>query len=457
MDVLTVGDVVEALPGYEQPDIFSPGDEGTIQSCHTGEDGDARVQIVWARTGLGWCIKASAWKESVRFICHLSLEVGSTLEVLSGHQLSTAGREVYIAGDAGTVQSLAGDYVRVEWTRTGMVSDLHMSNWMGCCRLVPASRNGLGAPTAQPARTIGVGSMVRICGMTGATHLNNLSANCKSWNADKGRWLVVLESEEEKLVKPDNLTLEEVRDAGAASTHTESAVADRQLEIGDLVEALPGNEMNGFYGSGDQGTVQSLFSKDDGEKRIQIVWVSSGKALSSRQDGWATTLRWIRKQTLDVGDTVEALSGKELIIDGSEYYRARDEGAVVTIGDAHVRLYWTRTGKVSDVPTVTWMSVCSLVRKLRPGETPKVPQFSDGPTVSSRSSSGQARPQVSFAPGSIVRLQGLQAAPQLNGARVKCERFDQSKGRWLVTVITDEAVVKPIEKWIKPDNMLPST
>lgn len=52
------------------------------------------------------------------------------------------------------------------------------------------------------------GVTVRLCGLKGAAHLNGMTGVCKDWDATAGRWIVSLDSGEEKSLKPDNLSIE---------------------------------------------------------------------------------------------------------------------------------------------------------------------------------------------------------------------------------------------------------
>eukprot|EP00747_Dinoflagellata_sp_TGD_P207977 gnl/TRDRNA2_/TRDRNA2_81504_c0_seq1.p1 gnl/TRDRNA2_/TRDRNA2_81504_c0~~gnl/TRDRNA2_/TRDRNA2_81504_c0_seq1.p1 ORF type:complete len:191 (+),score=44.87 gnl/TRDRNA2_/TRDRNA2_81504_c0_seq1:42-614(+) len=49
----------------------------------------------------------------------------------------------------------------------------------------------------------------------------------------------------------------------------------------------------------------------------------------------------------------------------------------------------------------------------------------------------------------VVRIRGLQAAPQLNGMQAVCRGFDDERGRWHVQLENGEF------KALKPDNLLP--
>merc|ERR1719343_1891802 len=116
----------------------------------------------------------------------------------------------------------------------------------------------------------------------------------------------------------------------------------------------------------------------------------------------------------------------------------------------HARLLWQRTSQVSDVPCQAWMTVCRLVEKADP--TAPAPELPNGRGASRDAEASQ---QPVLKEGAIARLHGLQAAPELNGTEVQLQYYEATKCRWLVTVITEEEVVAPIEKWIKPFNLKP--
>jgi len=60
---------------------------------------------------------------------------------------------------------------------------------------------------AQDAVALRPGSCVRILGLKGAAALNGEQATCITWDKDKQRWLVRLQSSLERLLRPENLKL----------------------------------------------------------------------------------------------------------------------------------------------------------------------------------------------------------------------------------------------------------
>lgn len=267
----------------------------------------------------------------------------------------------------------------------------------------------------------GVG--VKVHSLKGAMHLNGQKGICKRWDSEKGRWFVQLESGEEKLLKPENL----LPRLGASCEGKERADQEA-LAAGDLVEALPGLDGDGgLYDGGSRGTVQSM---EDGASRALVVWIDNGNATSVPR----YRLRLVRKQKLEIGDTLQALPERQVTYEDVEYYRPGDEAIVKDIivsgCEEHVRVEWTRTGQYSDLPADSWMSSCYLLKK-------------------------KPDPWEWCKPGVHARVQGLKSAPQKNGTEVSLQKWDAVKGRWLVHIVTDELVVKPIEMLVKPDNLAP--
>jgi len=239
----------------------------------------------------------------------------------------------------------------------------------------------------------------------------------------------------------------------------ESPKIQEELCVEDLVRATDGNRLVGFYEAGDEGTVQEIYIDEAGEQRIRIVWAQSGKAASIRKKDVMGALHFVRKQTLVSGDTVQALPGMELTREGREYYKAGEEATVIETRDAgqdgeQIRVLWEKSGTVSDLPKAHWMSFVRIVRKGAGGATPQL----QAPTAGYVRNEGSQQPmalQGSLKVGQRARVQGLQSAAQRNGSVVECKKWDEGKARWLVHVVTDECLVKPIEMSIKPDNLVP--
>lgn len=424
------GDLVEALEGCHLEGVVSPGDQGTVHSCE--QDGATmRIQVVWASFGKATRLAGSP--PNVRFLRKQVLEAGDVLEALPGTEVQSERGELYRHGDHGIVETImpAADgntaFARVLWTRTDKVCDIPLDTWMSFCSV--ATKNEAFQP----------GMVVRIHSMKGAKELNGQLATCQQYNEEKCRWLVRLtKGDEDKLIKPENLRPD---------------IAEPDLQIGDLLQALPDNPGSpGFYGRGDQGTVLAV-ARDAVGDRAQVVWASSGKVLSSAVAGWTTSYALIAKQSLSEGDLVEALPGQNLVVDGLELYVAGDQGVVHGFGaseaaaEPQVRIIWSRTGQASDLPRASWMRVFRLVEK---GDPTKAK------TPAAAAAANQPAPKVAaLLEGVVARIQGLLAAPELNGAKVKLVRYEPTKSRWLVTVVTDEELVEPIEKWLKPVNLKP--
>jgi len=437
-EILQPGDLVESLDGNELEGFYKPGDVGVVQSFQAVSD-ELRIHVVWHGTGRVCATRTPEWQSCLRLLRREVLEVGDVVEVLPDRTLTVDKQEVYRFGDQGTVLNFAGEaggaepsHVRIVWTRSQGVSDILVGTWMTVFRLL------------KKARALESGCRAQIHSMKGAVHLNGQLVSCKQFDPEKGRWTVQLQGGEEKSVKAENLKV--VEDSGA------------DLAPGDLVQALPNVESASCYGPGDLGTVQQL-DMSEGEPRVHVVWASTGKMLSMRRVGWHSLLKRLRPQELGLADAVQALPERSLSTGGAEVYGPGDEGIVAgfpTEGEPHVRILWTRSHRASDVPVATWMSTCRLIRKACPGEQP--PSLGPVPEVGSGAVPVAPRPppEGPFTPGALARLHGLMAAPRLNGQLVRCVRWEAAKGRWLVTVETDEAVVAPIEKSIKPANMTPA-
>lgn len=164
--------------------------------------------------------------------------------------------------------------------------------------------------------------------------------------------------------------------------------------------------------------------------------------------GWESALAVLRDQSLGYGDRVVALPGERLVVDGVEFFAEGDEGEVAgysktgEAGDEHVRVMWLRTGMTSEIPKASWMGTCRLVSKGIGNLDEKTKSVLGG--------------LEALCPGCLAKLRGLVSAPELNGKPVRLQRFDKAKNRWLVTIVTDEAVVCDVEKWIKAENLVVS-
>lgn len=291
------------------------------------------------------------------------------------------------------------------------------------------------------------GVTVSIHSLQGAMHLNGQTATCQAWDAGKSRWLVRTSGGEEKLLRPENLAV----DVGLAEPTLQPEHTTRELQIGDVIEARQGFSMDGFFEAMDEGVVHSFLTKDDGEVRVAIVWTKTGKTTSIKKEGWETSMRLVRTQSLGVGDIVQALPGTEVDM---AYYGPGDEGVVESVADkgrssSHVRVFWTRTGVRSDIPMDKWMSFCRILQKYDPAAPP-----SKRPSPATLGAPSRP-PPPQFKVGMHARITGLQSAAHRNGAMVSCQKFDEAKGRWLVHIVTDEVVVKPIEMLVRPVNLLP--
>jgi len=446
--LLEPGDLVEALPGNELPGFYTEGDVGTVQTRYTKDDGEKRILVVWALSGAASSTREDLWDRSVKFVRKQRLEVGDLVRALPGKELTLDGTEFYKAGDEATVQSFTDpgapdEHVKVAWARTGQVSSVPTSNWMTCCQLIKKQVDALTK-----------GTLARVHGLQGAKHLNGVLVTCEQWDAQKGRWTVRLQTGEEKSLKPENL----LSGKGVENLRAEDNCSNQeQLDIGDVVQVLPGNRLVGFYEPGDEGTVQEFNLGEDGDERIQIVWAQSGKSASIKKGTCMSAVQLVRKQDLEVGDVIEALPGMELVREDKEYYQGGDRATVIEFrnepGQSKLaRVLWERTNVVSDLPKAKWMSFVRVVQKGG--------GIAGGPGSPQRSTAGYASteapqpPRATLKVGQRARVEGLQGAAHRNGSIVECKIWDEAKGRWLVHLVTDECLVKPVEMSIKPINLV---
>merc|ERR1740130_2297970 len=77
---LSVGDVVQVLPGNRLVGFYEAGDEGTVQEFHPGEDGDERLSIVWAQSSKAASINKKSCMSAVRLVRKQELEVGDIIK-----------------------------------------------------------------------------------------------------------------------------------------------------------------------------------------------------------------------------------------------------------------------------------------------------------------------------------------------------------------------------------------
>lgn len=396
-------------------------------------------------------MKDELWECSVKFVREQRLEVGDLVRALPKKDLVLDHMEYFKAGDEGMVQGfthagMASEHAKIAWARTGQVSSVPIGDWMACFHLL-----------MKQAQALTKGSFARIHGLQGAKHLNGALVTCEQWDEQKGRWTVRLQTGEEKSLKSENLMFGKGIENPRAEDNCDN---QEQLGIGDVVQVLAGNRLVGFYEAGDEGTIQDFYLGDDGEERVRVVWAQSGKTASIIKKTGLSAVRLVRKQVLEVGDVVEALPGMELVREDREYYKSGDQATVIEFRaegtTPNARVLWTRTGVVSDLPQATWMSFVRVVQK---GGGIAKSSGSSAKNSAAGYVSGQA-PKVAAAVrkplkvGQRARVEGLQGAAHRNGATVECKKWDETKGRWLVHIVTEECLVKPLEMSVKPINLV---
>jgi len=155
------------------------------------------------------------------------------------------------------------------------------------------------------------------------------------------------------------------------------------VQLGDLIQALPGvylvargdptpgdgwrNDVE-IYSAGDEGTVMGF--PTTGRKQqtyIEVMWARSG--LKSVEEGLQQRFRFLRRQTLAVGDLLQALPGRNCVIDGKDICRSGDVATLSRFISAKgakcgefIEVVCARTGKLCSVEKHAWMSVFRVVR-----------------------------------------------------------------------------------------------
>mmetsp|Transcript_64458 Transcript_64458/g.181362 ORF Transcript_64458/g.181362 Transcript_64458/m.181362 type:complete len:367 (+) Transcript_64458:136-1236(+) len=148
------------------------------------------------------------------------------------------------------------------------------------------------------------------------------------------------------------------------------------LEVGDLLQAIPGREYVDSEGSecahaGDEGTLEEFFKEDaTGAPCFSIVWARTGKRSSCWKAAWMEHVRLLQKQDPRAGDLLQALPCKDFAdAGGADVYRAEDIGKVsktfknTSTGERKLEILWERTGRTSTISASTWMSWYRLAPK----------------------------------------------------------------------------------------------
>mmetsp|Transcript_7904 Transcript_7904/g.18514 ORF Transcript_7904/g.18514 Transcript_7904/m.18514 type:complete len:427 (-) Transcript_7904:26-1306(-) len=216
---LQPGDLVEVIDGSEVSGA-RPTDHGTVQSCVKAPDGEARITIVWQRTGEATSMRKTVAPTCLRFLKQQVLEAGDLVQALPGIQVTENGRDCYAPGDKASVLGFAGDgndaSVRLLWSRTSVTSEVPRASWMSFCVLL---EKGGGELPKQPAGKapepkavkVAKGDRCTLRGLRSHPERNGMTVVCDEWDANKCRWLVILETEElvvepiKMLVRPENL------------------------------------------------------------------------------------------------------------------------------------------------------------------------------------------------------------------------------------------------------------
>lgn len=157
------------------------------------------------------------------------------------------------------------------------------------------------------------------------------------------------------------------RKSGEACPRDRFRFVRRQvLAPGDLLQALPGREyaINGveYCRSGDQCTVSRLRrGADSGDQVVEVVCARTGRATPVALGAWMEAFVFVRRQSLEIGDILQALPGVELPEgDGTAFiYRSGDEGTVLRFHrsggrEQRIEVWWANSRRRSD-ESARWM------------------------------------------------------------------------------------------------------
>jgi len=152
-----------------------------------------------------------------------------------------------------------------------------------------------------------------------------------------------------------------------------SATKAITLHLGDRLEVRPGYKlrMRGeeFYKEGDVGSVTKIYRDDVCDACLEIMWDNSGLTSTIAVIAWSDKFKFVEKAIhLNVGDRLEVLPGKDLVVAERDLYREGDEGSVSKqytseSGEGRLEISWVRTGLTSTIGASSWSSQFKLVAK----------------------------------------------------------------------------------------------
>eukprot|EP00747_Dinoflagellata_sp_TGD_P165679 gnl/TRDRNA2_/TRDRNA2_187309_c0_seq1.p1 gnl/TRDRNA2_/TRDRNA2_187309_c0~~gnl/TRDRNA2_/TRDRNA2_187309_c0_seq1.p1 ORF type:complete len:683 (+),score=101.78 gnl/TRDRNA2_/TRDRNA2_187309_c0_seq1:59-2050(+) len=138
-----VGDIVQALENSEYhhngTQFYRDGDTGVVTRFYN-EKGIPKFDVRWERSGETSSCQMASWMNVVSMCRKGMPEPGDIIQALEDKSYTAGGREFYIGGDYGTVQSTYTksnvEKFDVRWRRTGMISSYPRPTWTMSFRLV---------------------------------------------------------------------------------------------------------------------------------------------------------------------------------------------------------------------------------------------------------------------------------------------------------------------------------
>jgi len=124
-----------------------------------------------------------------------------------------------------------------------------------------------------------------------------------------------------------------------------------------------------FYREGDVGSVTKIYRDDVCDACLEIMWDNSGLTSTIAVIAWSDKFKFVEKAIhLNVGDRLEVLPGKDLVVAERDLYREGDEGSVSKqytseSGEGRLEISWVRTGLTSTIGASSWSSQFKLIAK----------------------------------------------------------------------------------------------
>jgi len=215
-------------------------------------------------------------------------------------------------------------------------------------------------------------------------------------------------------------------------------VQRQNLMVGDLLLVLPGRKcaMNDveLCAAGDEVTVVRFgrtVSSSATEDYLEVACARTGKLCTAPRASWMSVFHFLRRQTLEVGDLIQALPGSRAVLnsEGHEVYADGDQGTVMRFyhrqvapkegksqedsdnssggrsstgrwrnTEERMEIFWARSGKRSHELAAHWMQHFFLVPKAGP-EVSWPNRFSKSTASSSTQGYGNPNELESNPPG----------------------------------------------------------